>query len=89
MMRKIDDLEVWNLFGNSNGLTEEEKSLEAVWVAFVAEIQTYCREEHDLAERIRTLRTIRRRLVIRQEALDAIAEKKMCPFAHTPLMLSA
>jgi hypothetical protein len=88
MMRKIDDLEIWNLFGNSNCLTDEEKSLEAVWVAFVAEIQNYCREEHDLTERIRTLRTIRRRLVIRQETLGAKAEKKIYPFAHTPLMLS-
>lgn len=63
-MRKFTEASFWIAlkdplsFFQSNGIS----ALDAALDDFIAEIQTYCREESNLAERTRTLRYVKSQL---------------------------
>jgi hypothetical protein len=79
-MKKIDLTGVWAAFNTPEPATTG--GLKAAISDFVSRVQEYSREEHDLPERIRTLRFARAELSSAQSVLSVGAEKKCADPRH-------
>jgi hypothetical protein len=85
MMKKIDNLDIWEILSTPSGAKNDLERLDAAWSAFVIEIQNYCRGERNLTERARKLWYIRSRIAVIQETNNAGAGEKCAdPSARYP-----
>ncbi|GHV05208.1 hypothetical protein FACS189416_4580 [Bacteroidia bacterium] len=73
-MKRIIHRELLNIFSHTESAEDDAKDI--ALGEFADELQSYCRQEKDLAERTRTLRFARSELAVAQERIHTGAGKK-------------
>ncbi|GHU55155.1 hypothetical protein FACS189411_03090 [Bacteroidia bacterium] len=74
-MKRIIHRELLNIFSHTESAEDEAKDI--ALGEFADELQSYCRQEKDLAERTRTLRFARSELAVAQERIHTGAGKNV------------